>query len=498
VYTEAEFQRALASAVAADARKLDGGWRERLSARFSAAFKDIPAPVDWSASSAEGQRNNELARRAGWCFKRGMTEAETLERCQGWNQQNNPPLPDSEVIATVASIARTAARKKAALVTVQEPHATPEFVFDGDVAATPPRMLVKKLLPVSGIAFIGGQSSAGKTFVAVALGVALASGTDFFKHRVKEQVGVLYIAAEGASNFAARVIAAKIAADVKGPIAFAWTSVIPSMQTSQQAIAFIAKLKALSQEVLQRFGVRLGAVFIDTVAACFSMQDENSNAEVSQVCSIMRRIGDSIGVVVIPIHHYGKDAGTGLRGASAWRGAADVVISVTADIEPTTGKIDNRGLAIAKARDAEQGPLAPFRLDYVKLGVDEDGDEFGTLVVRADPERPQYDPARKRGPKWLPPFDAACMQALGQLSEDVPIGSQGRGIRAVDLKHVRAKFWSIYVTGDDDPKKAEQTREKAWQRALKGMQEHLPTYVTTKASEGRELLYRTAHDRMRS
>ena len=282
-------------------------------------------------------------------------------------------------------------------------------------------MLIKKLLPDSGIAFIGGQSSAGKTFVAIALGVALASGKEFFKYQVKERIGVLYIAAEGAGNFGARITAAKLAAGVKGPIPFAWTHIIPPLQTQPELTAFIQKLQGVNQQMQQRWGVRLGAAFIDTVAACFSMQEENSNAEVS-VCASMRYIGDGIGVVVIPIHHFGKDPATGLRGASAWRGAADVVISVTADIDPLSGRVSNRALAIAKARDAEQGPIAAFRLDYVKLGTDKDGEEFGSCVVLEDPESPRM--LRDQVPKWVPAFDAACKRALCEYGEELRIDNR--------------------------------------------------------------------------
>jgi AAA domain/RepB DNA-primase from phage plasmid/Primase C terminal 1 (PriCT-1) len=489
IYTDAEFQQALMNALAPIATSA----RRRVMDDLANLGE---GSLDWSRGFAEGQRNNELARRAGSCFARGLTDETALAECRRWNLLNDPPLLDSELIATVASIARTHARKQTALV-LAEPAAAPampEFVFDGDVAATPPRMLVKNLLPVSGIAFIGGQSSAGKTFVAIALGVALASGAQFFQHRVKQQVGVLYIAAEGAGNFAARVAAAKIEAGIKGPIPFAWTSIVPALRVEQEVVAFVNKLRTFAQQMQQRYGVRLGAVFIDTVAACFSMQDENSNAEVSRVCAIMRYIGNSIGAVVVPIHHYGKDAGTGLRGASAWRGAADVVISVTADIDPTTGRIGNRGLAIAKARDAEQGPVAPFRLDYVKLGTDEDGEEFGTCVVRADPEREQQTVARLKGPKWVTVLDGACKQAAGQFGQDVQTGKEGRKIRTVELRHVKAKFCAMYVTGDDDPRKAKQACEKAWQRAILGMPERLPGYAITKGQDGREWLYLVARE----
>ena len=58
-------------------------------------------------------------------------------------------------------------------------------------------------------------------------------------------------------------------------------------------------------------------------------------------------------------------------------------------------------------------------------------------------------------------WNGACKQALGERAEDVQIGKDGRKVRAVELKHVKAKFCATYVTGDDDLKKAKQTSEKA-------------------------------------
>jgi hypothetical protein len=48
------------------------------------------------------------------------------------------------------------------------------FIQDHKIVA--PRELVKGTLPYTGIAFIGGQSGAGKTFIAIDLAVALALG----------------------------------------------------------------------------------------------------------------------------------------------------------------------------------------------------------------------------------------------------------------------------------------------------------------------------------
>jgi AAA domain/Primase C terminal 1 (PriCT-1)/RepB DNA-primase from phage plasmid len=478
ICTEAAFQEALARALAARQPKRNLADALVLGVRRS--------PPDWTEGYAEGQRNNECARRAGSCLGRGMSEEATLKECLRWNEKNEPRLAESEVEATVASIAKREASKKDVLGFGSETQVAlqnNEFVFDGDAPIDPPRMLVKKLLPASGVAFIGGQSSAGKTTVAVALGAALAGGTEFFKRQVKKRVGVLYIAAEGGANFAARVAAAKLAADIKGPIPFAWTSIIPSLETQPELT--INKLQALSQEMQRRFGIPLGAVFVDTVAACFSMQDENSNAEVSRVCASMRHIGESVGALVLPIHHYGKDAGTGLRGASAWRAAADVVVSVTCDIDAQSGLVSNRGIAVAKARDGEQGPIASFILEKVKLGVDEDSEEYGSCIVKADPA-PRGRPLGANAPKGIRTLDAACRMALSEHSEDVQLRKDSSTIRAVELKHVKAKYCELYVTGKAELKNATAARDRAWLRALGKLPED---YAVGQGQEGREWLW---------
>jgi AAA domain/Primase C terminal 1 (PriCT-1) len=481
-YANVDFQLALAEALAR---------REGRRSLASAALSGLPkSPPDWSEGYAEGQRNNECARRAGSCLACGMTEEETLAECLRWNQKNNPPLPDNEVIAAVASIARTEERKKtgalAALTHGQLAIPSSKFVFDGDATIGPPKMLVKKLLPASGIAFIGGQSGAGKTFVAIALGVALAAGTEFFNHKVPEPVGVAFIAAEGAGMFAARVAAAKLGAGVKQPLPFAWTGNVPILQTPEGLTAFTNELQTLHQQMFQRFGVRLGAIFIDTVAACFSLKDENDNAQVSGVCRLMRQIGQSVGSVVIPIHHYGKDAGTGLRGASAWHGAADVVVSVTADIDTLSGRVSSREIAIAKGRDEEQGPVAPFLLEWIKLGIDEHGDDFGTCIVKPDLARGIQQLAPRNAPKGVRAFNDACRFELGEHAEDVQLGKGSPMIRGVELKYVKGKFCSMYVTGEADPKKAHETSRRAWLRVL----ERPPAeYATGKGQDGREWVW---------
>src|SRR5262249_50974899 len=157
-------------------------------------------------------------------------EEETLAECLQWNEHNRPPLDEEEVRSVVSSIGRAHAKahETGLVPEIRSPQQGCEFVFDGDLVA-PAKMLIKGILPTSGIAFIGGQSRAGKTFIAITMGVSLATSENFFGKRIKERVGVAYVAAEGYGMFAVRVAAAKLAIGTKQPIPFAWCGSVPAL-----------------------------------------------------------------------------------------------------------------------------------------------------------------------------------------------------------------------------------------------------------------------------
>jgi hypothetical protein len=54
-----------------------------------------------------------------------------------------------------------------------------DFTLLGDAPHAPPKELIKKLLPASGVVIQGGQSSAGKTFLEIYKAVCLASSRPF-------------------------------------------------------------------------------------------------------------------------------------------------------------------------------------------------------------------------------------------------------------------------------------------------------------------------------
>jgi hypothetical protein len=361
------------------------------------------------------------------------------------------------------------------------------FTFLGDAPAAPPRELIKKLLPAYGVAVTGGQPSAGKTFIEMHKAVCLAKAMPFFGHKIVEQVGTAFVAAEGRALIPNRFAAALMKQSITEKLPIAWINQLPDFSSADGIKLFIQQLKALSERFQGEFGVRLGQVPIDTVAASFNMKDEDDNAEATKVCNIMRTIGEEIGVLMSPVHHYGKNPESGLRGASAWKASADIVEGVLADIDPLTGRASNRELVCAKARDGEQGPISPFELEFVALGHDAEGEVYGSCcVVPVDGKASRFDQtaARTKGQRAI---TDAIIEALDGRGKLITPRADMASIKAAKVTDVREEFDRRYVVDETDPVKAADAKRKAFKRTLDRLS---PTQFGAGSAEGTDWIWK--------
>ncbi|MEJ0094838.1 MAG: AAA family ATPase [Methylocella sp.] len=338
------------------------------------------------------------------------------------------------------------------------------FTIDGEGRNTPAPCLIKGLVPADGICFLAGQSGAGKTFIEVHMSVCLAAGKSFFGHNAKERCGSVILAAEGAGGLQSRIDVAKRAMEITEALPIAWRAVDENLLRPDVLAKTIASLEALNTRFRDEFGVRLGAIFVDTIGAAFGLEDENDAAKVNAAMRALRTIGSQVGAVVIPVHHYGKAASTGLRGSSAFRGAADAILSVLADRDEITGESSRRSLCLAKSRDGEEGAVAPFELSFIALGVDEDGDSFGSCAVYAgDPgQKPSKKDSGARLTKGARIALAALQEAIGECGEIPPASNHiPAGIRCVTLSLWRDRAYRHGISASDEPR----ARQLAFQRA---------------------------------
>ena len=82
----------------------------------------------------------------------------------------------------------------------------------------------------------------------------------------------------------------------------------------------------------QEFGLPLGLIIIDTIAACAGYAragDENDAATGQAVMNILRAVAQAIGCFVLGVDHFGKTVQAGTRGASSKEASSDLVLAST-------------------------------------------------------------------------------------------------------------------------------------------------------------------------
>jgi hypothetical protein len=270
----------------------------------------------------------------------------------------------------------------------------PGFYSHGEADARPLKSwLIKHLIPEVGHGLLSGQWGAGKTFTFFDLAAALNTGQPWLGHVVKRQCGVLLIAAEGADEVRLRldaVVREKCGGMTLAP--FRWYEEAPLLLQKGAIDKLIAMARQIEASLQDEFGLPLGLIGIDTIAACAGYNragDEYDNAVGQAVMNVLKAVAQELRCFVLGIDHFGKDLLAGTRGASSKESSGDVVLACLGD-KQVSGSVINTRLAVRKHRGGRQGQEYPFSLRQVAAPEpDEDGDPVTTMVV-----------------DWLPPGSA--------------------------------------------------------------------------------------------
>ena len=230
-------------------------------------------------------------------------------------------------------------------------------------AGTPMDWIVRSVLPRAELAVVYGESGSGKSFLALDLCAAITRGIEWRSKRTKKG-RVVYVAAEGAGGFKARLRAYTRGHDAElhelGIISDA-----PNMLEPKDA--------ALITKRIVEWG-KADVVIIDTLSATTPGGDENSGQDLGMVISHCKLIHAQTGALVVIIHHSGKDASKGARGWSGLRAAADAEIEVTRNG-------DFRTATITKMKDGGDSEEFSFKLKVVGLGENQYGEPESSCVV---------------------------------------------------------------------------------------------------------------------
>jgi hypothetical protein len=235
------------------------------------------------------------------------------------------------------------------------------------------RDFVESLLTDGGASVLYGPSNCGKSFWALDLAVAVATGQPFRGELETEAGGVVYLALEGSHGARNRIQALRQAGRLPeaAPLFLCFASV------SLLETGHAGRLAATVRLAVEQSAMPCKLVILDTLARAMAGGDENKGQDMGEAVKSIDAIRTATGAHCLLIHHSGKNESLGARGHSSLRAAVDTEIEIS---RPDGESISTA--RVTKQRDMEIGEAMPFSLDQVALGTDRRGKPITSCVVR--------------------------------------------------------------------------------------------------------------------
>lgn len=321
-----------------------------------------------------------------------------------------------------------------------QPQQSRSYVRDSYLVANykPIRWLVKRLIPLNSVGALYGLPNVGKSFVVFDLANHARRERNWLGRKVKGG-DVLYLYAEGAEGIAGRAKAWADSNDASGGNV-ALMNGVPNLFSDAKASK---KIIAAARECEAESGQPVRLIIVDTLAAATTGADGSSDRDMGLVCDRLRKVADELDCAVLVVHHSGKDVTKGMRGSSAILGAVDYSLLV----EETKGV---SSISVEKMRDARKGQSIKFKLVEVVIGVDEDGENVTSCIVRPvevgeamsavdeDEEVPPLKVPDRREDRVAMLVEVAREEAEKAAAEDEPLAEIGLSVpslvEAINIK----------------------------------------------------------------
>lgn len=247
-----------------------------------------------------------------------------------------------------------------------------------------PDELVEGLMTIGSSVVVYGDSNSGKTFWALSVATAIATGSDCYGLKTDPGL-VIYLASEAPGSIRSRMQAIKKyhgcdlanLAMVPVPMNF--------YNGDQDAHDVIELVRAIEKIKGQRVRLIIG----DTLARMSAGANENSGEDMGPVMARFDQVATATGAALMIIHHNGKDAAKGARGWSGIRAHIDTEIEVVE-------KEGIRSVTVTKQRELpSKGETIYFKLEIIEMGTTKFGSQATTCVAVPDEEAIATNPHKK-------------------------------------------------------------------------------------------------------
>ena len=247
-----------------------------------------------------------------------------------------------------------------------------------------PDELVEGLMTIGSSVVVYGDSNSGKTFWALSVATAIATGTDCYGRKTDPGL-VVYLASEAPASIRSRMQAIKKfhgcslenLAMVPVPMNF-----YSGDQDAQDVIELVRAIEQIK-------GKRVRLIIGDTLARMSAGANENSGEDMGPVMARFDQVASATGAAMMIIHHNGKDAAKGARGWSGIRAHIDTEIEVSE-------KDGTRSVSVTKQRELpSKGETIYFKLEVIEMGTTKFGGTATTCVAVPDDDAQTTKPHKK-------------------------------------------------------------------------------------------------------
>jgi hypothetical protein len=328
-----------------------------------------------------------------------------------------------------------------------------------DIEDEPVEWLIKDLLPRRSLVALYGPPGSFKSFVALSIAEAIATGNQWMGREVETPGAVLYICGEGFGGVGARIKACKIYN--KTPAGTEIYVIRAALNLRSSADDFDL-LMASIKDLMEKTGVQFELVQIDTLARAFGAGNENNSEDMAAFIHNTGRIQRMLGCSLMAVHHSGKDVLKGLRGHSSLLAAVDTQLElakIDATPNPASDVAGSAILTVSKQKDGETGVKIGFEMVKVEIKASALGisDAQISLAVRASDEalkqqaksqasKPKEEKDKiNRNPKIALNAIHAAIKKNGHMTN---IGNERH--KTVMYDEWKAEFWSSYGGPSDN------------------------------------------------
>jgi hypothetical protein len=234
----------------------------------------------------------------------------------------------------------------------------------------PPEWLVRGLLTKSSLAGLYGPGGSYKSFIALDMAAAIATGQTQWGGRNVTHGPVVFISGEGSVEPRALAIETR---GIQITDNFAILDGINLDDTDQLGEA----VEDINTAVEQNWGGQAPVlIVVDTLARAAPGQDENSAKDMGRVVASCDGFRKLYGCCVLLVHHTPK-------GGHDWRGSTAVWNALDTGLAVKRTGLNHASLKVERQKDGAIGQVWKIALEKVETGRERDDEKESSLVISA-------------------------------------------------------------------------------------------------------------------